>query len=362
VANTQASFDFPVPSMETREVFVYVSADADLSGGTYDGSVYAAYTDSTAPTTGDPAANHARIQVARSRDGGASWTVTTPHETSDQLSVDRWHPWLAVGPDGAVHVVFYDTRRDPSRESVDLYYSYSTDGAETWSVPERVTTVLSPNIADSFEFGDYNGLDIVMSRLIAVFTDNRSETGGTTDSIDVYAAGLEPGGGAVCGNGELEPGESCDGADFGGQTCLDFGCEGGTLTCAGDCTEVDTSSCTGCTSGAGRVPGARDVAGDPLRLTRSGGDVTLTWSVACGSVGDYALYEGELGVTDSLVSRTCSTGGETTFTLTPSPGQRYYLVVATADGAEGSYGRQSDDLERAAAPDACLPQEIGECP
>lgn len=190
VAATAASYDFPVPSMDTRRAFVYVAADADLTNGPYGGSVYAAWTDSTAPTGNNAAANHARVQVAFSRDGGASWTVVTPHETADAASVDRYHPWLAVGPDGKVHVAFYDTRRSASRTSVDLFYSSSVDGGQSFSAPIRLTAQASPKISDSFEFGDYNGLDAVMGDVIAIFTDNRRESGGSGDSVDVYAAGL----------------------------------------------------------------------------------------------------------------------------------------------------------------------------
>ncbi|MEM7350648.1 MAG: sialidase family protein, partial [Acidobacteriota bacterium] len=197
VDSTEASFTFPVPSMDTRDVFVYVSADADLSTGPFGGSIYAAWTDSTGPTGNNASNNHARIQVGYSRDGGNTWTVTTPHETADSNSVDRWHQWLAVGPDGQVHVVFYDTRRDPSRSSVDLFYSFSSDGAQTWSTPTRITAQQSPNIGDSFEFGDYNGLDIVLNDMIAIFTDNRNEGGGGADSVDVYAAGIPVTGGCT---------------------------------------------------------------------------------------------------------------------------------------------------------------------
>jgi hypothetical protein len=189
VAGTQAAYDFPVPSMNNRNVFVYVAAAADLTSGPFGGSVYASWTDSTAPTSGSASNNHARIQVAYSRDGGTTWNTSTPHETADANSVDRWHQWLAVGPDGTVHAVFYDTRNDPTRTSVDLYWSTSTDGAVTWSTPEKLTSEISPHIGDFFQFGDYNGLDVVMSELIAVFTDNRNEGGGTSDSVDIYAAG-----------------------------------------------------------------------------------------------------------------------------------------------------------------------------
>jgi hypothetical protein len=196
VATTQASFDFPIPSMDNRYAWVYVAAAADLGSGPYAGSVYAAWTDTTAPDVGTPANNHARIQVASSRDGGATWAVTTPHETADASTVDRWNHFLAVGPDGTVHVVFYDTRNDPTRRSVDLYWSSSTDGAQTWGAPVKLTSQISPHMEDFFQFGDYNGLDVVVNDLIAVFTDNRHETGGATDSPDIYAAGQTVSGGA----------------------------------------------------------------------------------------------------------------------------------------------------------------------
>ena len=187
---TQDGFDFAIPAMETRRAFIYAAADADLSNGPFANSIYAAWTDTTAPESGTPANNHGRIQVAYSRDGGATWTATTPHETADANTVDRFHPWLAVGPDGKVYVIFYDTRRDPTRVAVDIFYSVSADGAQTWSVPARLTSVISPKIDTGFEWGDYNGLDTVGSQLIGIFTDNRSESGGSADSVDVYATGI----------------------------------------------------------------------------------------------------------------------------------------------------------------------------
>jgi hypothetical protein len=202
VASTNAAFDFPIPSMETRRAWIYVSADADLSSGPFSGSIYAAWTDTTAAESSMAANNHARIQVAYSRDSGATWNVVTPHETADSNSVDRWNQWLAVDADGTVHVVFYDTRNDPSRADVDLYHSFSTDGAVTFSTPSRLTSEISPNISDSFEFGDYNGMDAVMGKAIAVFTDNRRESTGSGDSIDIYATSPE-------GDGGLSFGEDC---------------------------------------------------------------------------------------------------------------------------------------------------------
>jgi hypothetical protein len=49
-------------------------------------------------------------------------------------------------------------------------------------------------------------------------------------------------GGAMCGNGVIDPGETCDGNDFGGVSCTDLGFDGGTLTC--NSCAVSTSTCT----------------------------------------------------------------------------------------------------------------------
>lgn len=60
---------------------------------------------------------------------------------------------------------------------------------------------------------------------------------------DDAAATLVVGDGAVCGNSIREPGEVCDGADLGGETCTSQGFTGGALSCV-QCI-FDTVDCTG---------------------------------------------------------------------------------------------------------------------
>jgi subtilisin-like proprotein convertase family protein len=196
VANTQDGYDFAIPAMETRRAFIYAAVDADLSGGAFANRVYVAWTDTTAAESGTAANNHARIQVAYS-DNGTTWNIRTPHATADANTVDRFHPWIGVGSDGTVHVMYYDTRQNAARTSVDIYYSKSTDGGNTWSAPARATSVTSPHIEDTFQWGDYNGLDVLGTQVIGVFTDNRNEGGGGADSVDVYAAAAPAGGGCT---------------------------------------------------------------------------------------------------------------------------------------------------------------------
>lgn len=188
-ASTVANFDWPLPSIESRRAFLYVSADTDLTGGPFDGRMYISWTDTTEPDSNtNPQLNHSVIRVAYSDDQGVTWTETIPHATDDTDDVDRWHQWLKVGPDGTVHVAYYDTRNFADRSGVDFFTSFSTDGGASWSDPERLTDVSSPNLPGNFEFGDYNGLDISADGGIAIFTDSRDETGGTGVSADVYVA------------------------------------------------------------------------------------------------------------------------------------------------------------------------------
>jgi hypothetical protein len=59
-------------------------------------------------------------------------------------------------------------------------------------------------------------------------------------SASVSVTAIVPG---VCGNGIKEINEQCDGSDFGGQTCFNFGYSGGSLSCNANCT-LNFSGCT----------------------------------------------------------------------------------------------------------------------
>jgi len=64
----------------------------------------------------------------------------------------------------------------------------------------------------------------------------------TTTSTTTTGGGGEGGEGGsppnLCGNGVLDPMEQCEGSDFGGKSCVDFGLGGGSLICNQYCTIV----------------------------------------------------------------------------------------------------------------------------
>lgn len=74
---------------------------------------------------------------------------------------------------------------------------------------------------------------------------NEGPCPGTINADNNWACGGSSG--AVCGNGSVEPGEICDGANLATVTCMDLGFESGSLACLSDCSNFDTSACTGST-------------------------------------------------------------------------------------------------------------------
>ena len=59
-------------------------------------------------------------------------------------------------------------------------------------------------------------------------------------------------GACACGNGVVDPGEQCDGAELAGGTCMDAVQRGGTLRCSADCT-FDVRACTLASCGNGVI-------------------------------------------------------------------------------------------------------------
>jgi len=125
---------------------------------------------------------------------------------------------------------------------------------------------------------------------------------------------------------------------------------------AGDSGNGVPDDCETSGAPAGRV--------DALSVGKAGGvNLALSWSGSCiAGDGDYAVYEGSLGVFYGHTPSTCSTGGATSRTITPGAGSRYYLVIPTNGAREGSHGLDGGGSERGPGGSACLPRELGTCP
>ena len=93
-----------------------------------------------------------------------------------------------------------------------------------------------------------------------------------------------------------------------------------------------------------------------------GGQLVLTWSDSCSATdSNYEIYHGFMGAYYSHFSKNCETDATTT-TFAPDIFDRYYLVVPTDGIQEGSYGRDSNGVERPQGGNACHSQQTVTCP
>ena len=185
VATTFDSYDIGVPSFASRRALIYATGGAYKSASRND--VFVAFVDQTGVTgcnapANEPGSNAAstcktRIWVARSTDGGATWSKQMINNQASKN--DQFNPWLAVDETtGTVSVMYYDTVNDPNRLQTDVYYQSSTDEGATWSTPVKVTTARTDETsagADSGnQYGDYNGLSGYAGKFFPSWTDRRS--------------------------------------------------------------------------------------------------------------------------------------------------------------------------------------------
>jgi hypothetical protein len=102
--------------------------------------------------------NGSDVMFVRSTDGGS--TFSAPRRINDDpVNHAKWH-WfgtLSVAPSGRIDGVWYDTRNAPNNVTSQLFYSYSSDGGNTWSPNVAVSNPFNPFIGypNQSKIGDY---------------------------------------------------------------------------------------------------------------------------------------------------------------------------------------------------------------
>jgi hypothetical protein len=124
----------------------------DSTGGEGDGNIYMLCSVDRY-TTPDPR----DVMFARSTDGGWNWSE--PVRVNDDFSntAYQWFGTMSVAPDGRIDVIWLDTRENPGSVFSSLYYSYSLDQGNTWSVNEKLSESFHPHLGwpQQDKMGDY---------------------------------------------------------------------------------------------------------------------------------------------------------------------------------------------------------------
>ncbi len=151
-----------------------------------DGTAYIAFEANNSATAG-------AVGVARSRDGGLTWTTST----LPGVSAYAFEPAIAVDAHGTVAVLWYDLRNDrpgDDRLSADVWFARSRDRGVSW----RQTHVAGPTDLRTAPLprhnyvGEYQGLGALHGRgFAAAFTlaSPQAEDGPT----DIFFARIAPG-------------------------------------------------------------------------------------------------------------------------------------------------------------------------
>ncbi|MEY2584358.1 MAG: hypothetical protein QOD80_384 [Verrucomicrobiota bacterium] len=127
----------------------------DRSGTTTNNNVYllaSLLPNGSAPGSGTD------VMFVRSNNGGV--TFSTPRRINDDpIDHAKWH-WfgtLSVAPNGRIDSVWLDTRNATNNTDSQLFYSYSSDGGNTWSANVAVSNSFDPFLGypNQSKMGDY---------------------------------------------------------------------------------------------------------------------------------------------------------------------------------------------------------------
>jgi hypothetical protein len=133
------------------------------------------------------------IYEVDSDDNGKTWTFPQKIQRPDTNS--QFLPAIAVDQTtGYVAAAWYDARNDPGNTKAQIYGTISTDGGQTWLRDKLIGQAVSDaSKANSFEYGDYIGLDFNNGSFYPIWADNSNSTGDNNrgGSMDVYTAKVD---------------------------------------------------------------------------------------------------------------------------------------------------------------------------
>ncbi|MFZ4522974.1 MAG: T9SS type A sorting domain-containing protein [Bacteroidales bacterium] len=129
-----------------------VSIGTDHSSGPGRGNVYV-LASVARMSVSDPA----DVMFAKSTDGGLSFGQPKRLNTDASTENYQWFGTMSVAPNGRIDVIWLDTREFPGYYLSALYYCYSSDQGETWSINKKLSESFDPSVGypQQEKMGDY---------------------------------------------------------------------------------------------------------------------------------------------------------------------------------------------------------------
>lgn len=124
------------------------------------------------------------VFCSSSADGGRTWSPAM-RVNNDPVhdGADQFFQWLAVDPsNGAVYVMFYDRRKDPTNRSQIVVLARSTDGGKTFT---NYAWIQTPFDAYGDFLGDYTGLAAMNDRVYGAWAIRSTHARGNVLQVGV---------------------------------------------------------------------------------------------------------------------------------------------------------------------------------
>ncbi len=124
------------------------------------------------------------VYYRKSTDSGATWGPEI-QLNDDATSNDQYFPTLSVSPENILVSTWYDRRLDAANSLQDTFKSVSPDGGATWLANERVSDVstpiyLDPELATCYH-GDYDQIAQETGFALLQWSDDRNIQNGHND-------------------------------------------------------------------------------------------------------------------------------------------------------------------------------------
>jgi hypothetical protein len=177
----------PIPDPETGDALPNQDLTFHSAAIAPDGTVYVAW-------DRDSSASAGTIDIAKSSNGGLSWSAPTP---LPGVTAFTFQPAIAVDARGTVGVIWYDNRNDrlgDAARTTDVWFAHSRDGGSSW----RQTHVAgpfdfrtAPRPSDDLRLGEYQGLAGLRKHgFAAVFTQAAPQA--KNGPTDIFFARIGP--------------------------------------------------------------------------------------------------------------------------------------------------------------------------
>lgn len=172
--------------VDSARVYPCPHLRVDKSGGDYDGNLYAVWTSDGFQSELTPGVD---VYFSRSENGGESWTAPVVLNDDGIPQSEQFFPSLAVNDKGLLAVSWYDRREDPNNLVAKYYMAYSKDGGQSFgtnfSVSSEGMDFSTIGSANAnFGVGEYTQVLATRGYAIPVWADGRHNDG----NIDIYAA------------------------------------------------------------------------------------------------------------------------------------------------------------------------------